>query len=257
VPRFLVAGNWKMHGDRAGTLRLVEEIIAGLPAAPEIDVVVCPPAVYLDAARQAAGAGPVGVGAQDTSAEPSGAFTGDVSAAMLADIGCDCVLVGHSERRHGHGESNALVADKFAAALGQGVTPVLCVGEQSNEREADETEAVIGAQIDAVVDACGIAAFAKAVVAYEPVWAIGTGRTATPEQAQAVHAFIRQRLASRDASVAAGVQILYGGSVKPDNAASLFAMNDVNGALVGGASLKAESFLAICDAARQAATGAP
>lgn len=247
--RPLVAGNWKMNGDRAGTIQLIEKVISGLPEGLGCEVMVCPPAVYLDVAVQTAAGSPVAVGAQDTAVEAAGAHTGDVSPAMLRDVGCTSVLVGHSERRDEHGESSELVAAKFVAAREHGLQPILCVGEHEHERERGETEAVIAAQLEAVLEAAGIGAFADAMVAYEPVWAIGTGRTATPAQAQEVHAFIRRVLRERGASVAAGVRILYGGSVKPDNAAALFAGDDVDGGLVGGASLEAGSFLAICGAA--------
>jgi triosephosphate isomerase len=239
-----------MHGDRAGSIQLISGILSGLPADNPCEVLVCPPAVYLDAAGQALGGSDVRLGAQDTAAEDSGAHTGDVSAAMLADVGCRYVLVGHSERRHDRGESNEQVAAKFEAAGRHGLTPVLCVGERAEEREAGATEAVIAGQLDAVLSRAGVAAFADAVVAYEPVWAIGTGLTASPEQAQEVHAFIRRRMAERDVSIAASLRVLYGGSVKPANAAALFGMEDVDGGLIGGASLKAEDFLAICAAAR-------
>jgi triosephosphate isomerase len=239
-----------MHGDRAGSIQLISGILSGLPTDNPCEVLVCPPAVYLDAAGQALGGSDVRLGAQDTAAEDSGAHTGDVSAAMLADVGCRYVLVGHSERRHDRGESNEQVAAKFEAAGRHGLTPVLCVGERAEEREVGATEAVIAGQLDAVLSRAGVAAFADAVVAYEPVWAIGTGLTASPEQAQEVHAFIRRRMAERDVSIAASLRVLYGGSVKPANAAALFGMEDVDGGLIGGASLKAEDFLAICAAAR-------
>jgi triosephosphate isomerase (TIM) len=212
---------------------------------------VFPPFVYLaDVARLLAGT-PIGLGAQDLCAEGQGAFTGEVSGAMLADVGCTHVLVGHSERRTLYGEDDTLVARKFAAALAANLTPVLCVGEQLSEREAGVTEAVISRQLDAVVAVAGMAGLARGIVAYEPVWAIGTGRTATREQAQQAHAFIRGRVAARDASIAAGLAILYGGSCKAANAAELFGMPDVDGGLIGGASLKAEEFLAIWSAAAE------
>ncbi len=248
----LVAGNWKMHGSRAGTIQLISEVISGLQGdAGGVEVVVCPPAVYLDAAAQALQSQTlVALGAQDVATAEEGAFTGDVSAPMLADVGCRYVIVGHSERRAGHGESDALVAQKFCAARRQGLTPILCVGEQAAQREAGQTAAVIEAQLAAVVEAAGATAVGEAVVAYEPVWAIGTGATATPEQAQEVHAHVRALLAAEDAVAGRSVRILYGGSVKPQNAGSLFAMDDVDGGLIGGASLQAGDFLAICSAAR-------
>ena len=247
--RPLVAGNWKMHGSRAENTVLLEAMLArvdGLGA----EVLVCPPFVYISEIAARLGGSQIGVGAQSLCAEPIGAFTGEVSAAMLQDLGCKYVLVGHSERRTLFHEDNGLVARKFVAAQSRGLVPVLCVGESLAERQSDQTFAVIRAQLDAVLAAAGIGAFAQAVVAYEPVWAIGTGLTATPEQAQAVHAFIRGHLAEKNATVAAGVRILYGGSVKGSNARELFAMADVDGGLVGGASLKADEFLQICAAAQ-------
>lgn len=246
--RKIVAGNWKMHGSRAENAALVEAIVAGVTS-DRTACVICPPFVYLQETWRTLRGGAVSLGAQDVCAEAIGAYTGEVSAAMLKDVGCEYVLCGHSERRAIYGEDDMLVARKFAAALATGLVPVLCVGEQLADREAGRTEAVVGAQLDAVVQLSGIASFAQAVVAYEPVWAIGTGRTATPDQAQAVHAFIRQRLAREDAKIAGAVRVLYGGSVKAGNARELFAMPDVDGGLIGGASLKAEEFLAIFAAA--------
>ena len=247
--RRMVAGNWKMHGSRELNQALIEALLQPATIDDSAACLVFPPFVYLsDVGRLLAGS-PVGLGAQDLCAEAQGAFTGEVSAGMLADVGCTHVLVGHSERRALYGEDDALVARKFAAALGAGLTPVLCVGEQLAEREAGATAAVVSRQLDAVLAVAGIAGIARSVVAYEPVWAIGTGRTATPEQAQEVHAFIRGRVAGHDASIAAGLTLLYGGSCKAANAAELFGMPDVDGGLIGGASLKAEEFLAIWSAA--------
>lgn len=247
--RKIVAGNWKMHGSRMDNAQLVDAIVAGFAAAEGTECIICPPFVYLhEISRQLRDAA-VKLGAQDVCAEAQGAFTGEVSAAMLADVGCHHVLVGHSERRALYGEDDALVARKFAAAQSKALVPILCVGEQLAEREAGRTHEVIARQLDAVLAVSEVGALARAVVAYEPVWAIGTGRTATPEQAQDVHAFIRERIAARDAKIAAGLPLLYGGSVKAANAAELFAMPDVDGGLIGGASLKAEEFLAICKAA--------
>jgi triosephosphate isomerase len=247
--RRLVAGNWKMHGSREQNQALIDALLQPATIDESVDCVVFPPFVYLaDAVRQLSGA-LVGVGAQDVCAEAQGAFTGEVSGAMLADVGCTHVLVGHSERRNLYGEDDALVARKFAAALAAGLTPVLCVGELLAERESGATEAVVSRQLDAVLAVVGIEGLARGVVAYEPVWAIGTGRTATPEQAQEVHAFIRGRVDGHDASIAAGLTLLYGGSCKAANAADLFGMPDVDGGLIGGASLKAEEFLAIWSAA--------
>jgi triosephosphate isomerase len=249
--RRMVAGNWKMHGSRELNQALIEALLQPATIDESVDCLVFPPFVYLsDVGRLLAGA-TVRLGAQDLCAEAQGAFTGEVSATMLADVGCTHVLVGHSERRALYGEDDALVARKFAAALAADLTPVLCLGEQLAEREADATSAVISRQLDAVLAVAGIAGLARSVVAYEPVWAIGTGRTATPEQAQDVHAFIRGRVAGHDASIAAGLTILYGGSCKAANAAELFGMPDVDGGLIGGASLKAEEFLAIWSAAAE------
>jgi triosephosphate isomerase len=245
--RRIVAGNWKLHGSRAFAAALVADIAAAQPAG--VELVVLPPFPYLgELAGRFADAG-LAFGAQDVSSHDKGAFTGEVSAAMLADVGARYTLVGHSERRQYHAESSELVARKFQAAQAAGLTPILCVGESLEEREAGRTEAVIAAQLSPVLELAGVAAFATAVVAYEPVWAIGTGRTASPEQAQAVHAFIRSQVAARDARIADSLPLLYGGSVKPDNAASLFAQADVDGGLIGGASLAAADFLAIATAA--------
>ena len=247
--RKLVAGNWKMHGSRHENGALVEAILAA-PTHAHAEYVVCPPYVYLaEIARQLRGSA-VRLGAQNVSAETQGAYTGEVSAAMLRDVGCDFVIVGHSERRSLYGEDDMVVARKFAAAQSRHLIPILCVGEQLSEREAGETHEVVARQLDAVVELTGIGSFDHAVIAYEPVWAIGTGRTASPEQAQAVHAFIRQRLGQRDAKIAAELRILYGGSVKQGNVRDLFAQPDVDGGLIGGASLKAEEFLSIMAAAR-------
>jgi triosephosphate isomerase len=237
-----------MHGDLASARALTVGIREGLPPSLTSDVAICPPAVHLGLAVELLAGSPIAVGAQDVAAEDAGAFTGDVSAAMVRDMGCELAIVGHSERRHGHGETDELVAGKYAAALRNGLTPVLCVGELLDERDEGCTESVIGRQLDAVVAAAGVESFARAVVAYEPVWAIGTGKTASPEQAQAVHSFIRHRLGERDAGIATELRIIYGGSVKAENARELFAMDDVDGGLIGGASLAAGSFLAICEA---------
>jgi triosephosphate isomerase (TIM) len=248
--RTLVAGNWKMNGARAEACALVAGLTNGLAnVAGQGDVVICPPFVLLDVVAAALAASPVQLGAQNVGAELSGAFTGEVSAEMLREAACNFVIVGHSERRALYGEDNELVARKFMRSQAAGLTPILCVGETLEERERDVTQTVIAAQLDAVLDSAGVDALNRAVVAYEPVWAIGTGRTASPEQAQAVHAFIRDRIASASAEVGAAVRIVYGGSVKPDNAAELFAAADIDGGLIGGASLKADDFVAICVAA--------
>jgi len=248
--RKIVAGNWKLHGDRAFAAALVDGI-ASAPAPAGVERVVLPPFPFIaELVARFAGRG-VAFGAQDVSEHAKGAFTGEVSAAMLNDIGARYVLVGHSERRQYHGEDSALVARKFVAAQSTGLVPVLCVGETLAEREEGRTEAVIAAQLAPVFELAGVAALERAVVAYEPVWAIGTGLTATPEQAQAVHAFIRGEIAGRDAKIAGSLPILYGGSCKPDNAAALFSQADVDGGLIGGASLEAAGFLAIVAAAQE------
>lgn len=248
--RPFVAGNWKMNGTRAEASRLVQDILSGLPAASHAELAVCPPFILIPlVAEKLAAAGAVALGAQNLSSEAGGAFTGEISGLMLRDYGCKYVIVGHSERRSLYGEDDETVARKFAAALEQGLTPILCVGETLAEREADETEKVVARQLQAVLERNGIKAFASAIIAYEPVWAIGTGRTATPQQAQSVHAFIRGRLASADRLVADDLRILYGGSVKGTNAAELFREPDIDGGLIGGASLNAAEFLAICQAA--------
>jgi triosephosphate isomerase len=248
--RPIVAGNWKLHGSRTENARLVEDLMAQLPAKPAGQCIVCPPFVYVQEIARLLRGSSVELGAQDVCAESQGAFTGEVSASMLKDVGCEYVIVGHSERRLIYRESDQLVARKFAAAQSKSLVPILCLGEQLAERDGNRTHEVIGRQLDAVLELCGVEVFAHAVIAYEPVWAIGTGRNATPDQAQDVHAFIRARLGARNAKIAAETRILYGGSVKAGNAAELFAMPDVDGGLIGGASLKADEFLAILAAAR-------
>ncbi|HEX7011923.1 MAG TPA: triose-phosphate isomerase [Steroidobacteraceae bacterium] len=248
--RPLIAGNWKMHGSRAENAELVEGLLLGLPGEPPADLVICPPFVYLWEIGRLIKSSSLALGAQSTCAEPVGAFTGEVSASMLKDVGCQYVIVGHSERRSLYMENDALVARKFLAAQSQELIPILCVGETLEERERGLTKQVVSRQVTAVLDLAGVAAFARAVIAYEPVWAIGTGKNATPEQAQEVHAHIRAEIAARDANIAAGVRVLYGGSVKAANAREIFAMPDVDGGLIGGASLKAEEFLKICAAAQ-------
>jgi triosephosphate isomerase len=247
--RPVVAGNWKMHGSRSSSQALLTELERRLQPEWPIDIIVFPPYVYLADAARLLDEGQVRVGAQDVCAETGGAFTGQVNAAMLKDVGCQYVIVGHSERRRLCHEDDALVARKFAAVIQAGLTPVLCIGETLEEHEAHQAEAVVARQLDAVIAMNGIASLAHAILAYEPVWAIGTGRTATPQQAQAVHAHLRGRIAARDAKIAGHLRILYGGSVKGGNAAELFVMPDVDGGLVGGASLSADEFLEICAAA--------
>lgn len=247
--RPLVIGNWKMNGSRASSKKLLSDILDGLPGDCQTDVGVCPPAVFIPEIAAALEGKTVRVGAQNVADQDEGAYTGEISAAMLKEFNCSLALVGHSERRAIYGETDALIAARYARAIAHGITPVLCIGETLAERESDATFTVIDTQLAAVLDLCGVESLAKAVIAYEPVWAIGTGRTASAEQAQEVHAYIRQKIATLNADVAANLQILYGGSVKADNAASLFGQPDVDGGLIGGASLDARSFLAICLAA--------
>ncbi|HLP97864.1 MAG TPA: triose-phosphate isomerase [Sideroxyarcus sp.] len=249
--RKLVVGNWKMHGSLAQNESLLSSLKSGASLLSGVDVAVCPPFPYLAQLKHALSASVIKWGAQDVHQLEKGAFTGEVSAPMLADFGCTYVIVGHSERRSIYGEGSRLVAEKFAAAQAAGLTPILCVGETLEQREGGTTEAVVAEQLDAVIALSGVLALRKAVVAYEPVWAIGTGKTASPEQAQAVHAFIRQRVAGHDAQVAQALTILYGGSVKAANAAELFAKADIDGGLIGGAALIADEFLAICRAGQQ------
>jgi triosephosphate isomerase len=247
-PRRLVVGNWKLHGSLAVNAKLLAALAGGGRGGGDCGLAVCVPFPYLAQAQSALQATPVAWGAQDVSAHASGAYTGEVSAQMLAEFGCRYALAGHSERRQMHHESDGEVAAKAAAALVAGVTPIVCVGETLAERERGAMHDVVLRQLDAVVAKLGDE-IARTVVAYEPVWAIGTGRTATPAQAQEVHALLRKRL--REAN-AAGVPLLYGGSVKAANAAALFAEHDIDGALVGGASLDANEFLAIAQAGRAA-----
>ncbi len=245
--RTLVAGNWKMHGTLAENEALMTAILAGMVDA-KAQVAVCVPYPYLAQAQSKLTGTTVAWGAQNLSQYGKGAYTGEVSATMLNDFGCKYVIVGHSERRALYGESDELVAEKYAVAQAAGLIPILCVGETLAEREANVTEQVVGRQIDAVLSKYGVASLAKAVIAYEPVWAIGTGVTASPEQAQAVHAYIRTKIRSLDAAVADNLIIQYGGSVKAANAAVLFSQPDIDGGLIGGAALNAEEFLAICKA---------
>jgi triosephosphate isomerase len=246
--RTLVVGNWKMNGSRAGNASLLAGIVAGLGNATAA-CAVCVPAPYLAQCEAALAGGPLGWGAQDVSAHAAGAYTGEVSAAMLADFACRYVIVGHSERRAYHAEGNELVALKAVAALAAGITPIVCVGETLAQREAGQTAAVVAAQLGAVLTLLDKAALLRIVIAYEPVWAIGTGKTATPQMAQEVHAQLRMQLKEQDAVAADTVQILYGGSKKPDNAKELMAQPDIDGGLIGGAALKAADFLAIVHAA--------
>jgi triosephosphate isomerase len=242
----LIAGNWKMNGNLQSAIDLVEGILAGDPGKARL--AVCPPAVYLMKVGGMLAQSKVALGAQNVCDRESGAFTGEVAASMLKECGCSYAIVGHSERRALYGESDELIAARFAMALQAGITPILCLGETLDEREDGVTEAVVARQLDAAINVSGIEGIAQSVIAYEPVWAIGTGKVASPEQAQAVHAFIRDRLAQLDSEVAQKVQILYGGSMNPANAAELLSQSDIDGGLIGGAALKADDFLAIAQA---------
>ncbi|HEY9448003.1 MAG TPA: triose-phosphate isomerase [Burkholderiales bacterium] len=245
----LVIGNWKMNGSLVSNRALLAALVPALKPLDRANYAVCAPFPYLAQVRDALQGSAVAWGAQDVSQYGNGAYTGEVSAVMLSEFGCRYAIVGHSERRSLFGETNETVALKFDAALKSGLTPILCVGETLAEREAGVTEATVTAQLNAVVERSGVESLARAVLAYEPVWAIGTGKTATPEQAQATHAYLRAQVAKHSASVAAGLVMLYGGSVKGSNAAQLFAMPDIDGGLIGGASLIADEFTAICAAA--------
>jgi len=245
----IVAGNWKLNGTRAFAAELTAQVAQGVRGRAGVEVVILPPFPYLGELARDPAYAPLAFGAQDVSAHQDGAYTGEVSAQMLVDSGARFTLVGHSERRQYHHESSDEVARKFVAAVKAGLRPILCVGESLAEREAGQTEASILAQLRPVLELAGVAAFANALVAYEPVWAIGTGKTATPDEVQAVHALIRGEVAASDAIMADSLPILYGGSVKPANAAELFAQPDVDGGLIGGASLVASDFLAIIAAA--------
>ncbi|AQR70470.1 triose-phosphate isomerase [Janthinobacterium sp. LM6] len=246
--RKLVVGNWKMNGSRTSNAVLLSEIVAGLAASGAASA-VCVPAPYLAQCQAQLAGTALGWGAQDVSAHAGGAYTGEISTAMLQDFGCGYVVIGHSERRAYHGESDAQVAAKTVAALAAGITPIVCIGETLAQREAGQTNAVVEQQLGAVLAAISADDVAKLVLAYEPVWAIGTGKTATPQMAQDVHQVLRAQLAEKNAVAAAGVQILYGGSMKPENAKELMAMPDIDGGLIGGAALKAADFLAIIHAA--------
>ena len=247
--RKLVAGNWKMHGSLAENQTRLTQLVSALKNNETIDVAVFSTAPYLFQCKSLLAASGIKWGAQDVSQHASGAYTGEIAMSMLEDFACQYALVGHSERRELFHENDQIVADKFVALLGSSVQPILCVGETLAQRESGDTMAVIVDQIEAVLNKTGIAGFSRAVIAYEPVWAIGTGKTATPEQAQDVHKAIRAHLAQYDTEIAQTIQIVYGGSVKPDNAAAIFAQPDVDGALVGGASLNSNDFVKICNAA--------
>ncbi|MCU7890476.1 MAG: triose-phosphate isomerase [Candidatus Thiodiazotropha sp. (ex Ustalcina ferruginea)] len=247
--RPLVAGNWKMNGSLESVRSLLDGIKRGIGDVKSAELAVCPPCVFIPEVQRQLSGSDIAWGGQDLSTESSGAFTGEISASMLNDFACKYVIVGHSERRSYHAESDQQVASKYAVARAAGLIPILCIGETLEEREAGTTNEIVARQLDAVIDLEGVDALADGVIAYEPVWAIGTGMTATPEQAQEVHAFIRGRVAAKSGSVAEGLRILYGGSMKPDNARELIGKPDIDGGLIGGASLKAEDFLGICTAA--------
>jgi len=245
----LVAGNWKMNGSLASVKELLAGLKAGIAEVKVAEVAVCPPSVFIPEVQAQLTGTPISWGGQDVSVHESGAYTGETAGSMLTDFGCKYVIIGHSERRTYHGETDQIVAEKFTAARKAGLIPLFCIGETQEEREGGITEEVVARQIDAVIDHCGVEMLGEGVIAYEPVWAIGTGLTASPEQAQDVHAFIRGRVAKSSASVAEGLRILYGGSMKPGNAAELLAKPDIDGGLIGGAALAADDFLGICTAA--------
>ena len=247
--QLLVAGNWKMNGSLASVRELLAGLKAGIAEVKVAEAAVCPPAVFIPEVQAQLNGTPIAWGGQGVSVHESGAYTGEIAGSMLTDFGCKYVIIGHSERRTYHGETDMLVAEKFTAARKAGLVPLFCIGETQEERESGITEEVVARQIDAVIEHCGVDMLGEGVIAYEPVWAIGTGLTASPEQAQEVHAFIRGRVAKSSAAVAEGLRILYGGSMKPDNAAELLAKADIDGGLIGGASLTAKDFLGICTAA--------
>jgi triosephosphate isomerase len=249
----LIAGNWKMNGSKSSAESLLAGVVSGAAGIAKTEIAVCVPFPYLAIGERLLAGSPVALGAQNLCTEPSGAFTGEVSAAMLVDFGCRFVICGHSERREYYGETDAIVGVKLIRAVDAGLTPILCVGETLEQRQGSETDAVIAGQLEGVLQQTGIALFGKIEIAYEPVWAIGTGMTATPQQAQAVHQLIRGWISERDAEIAQDVRILYGGSMKPGNAVDLLAQPDIDGGLIGGASLVAADFLDICRAGDQTA----
>lgn len=246
----LVVANWKMNGTLSENQGLISDIKKGLVSELSAEIVICPPYPYLPEIQRLLDGCRIQLGAQNVSEHENGAYTGEVSGAMLKDYGCTYVIVGHSERRNIYGESDHVVAEKFKTAVSCGLVPILCLGELLDEREAGTTEEVVSRQLIEVINIAGIDSFENAVIAYEPVWAIGTGHTATPEQAEEVHAFIRLQLARHSDSIADRIKILYGGSVKVDNAAELFSRADIDGGLIGGASLIATDFLTICQSTR-------
>jgi triosephosphate isomerase len=247
--RPFVAGNWKMNGSQESVQELLNSIKQNAGSNGAAEIAVCAPAIYMQQVEALLSGSSIAWGGQDLSIHSAGAYTGEISAAMLLDFACAYVLVGHSERREYHGESDQLVAQKYAVARAAGLTPILCIGETQQEREAGDTEKVVARQMDALIDQQGISALENGIIAYEPVWAIGTGLTATPEQAQDVHAFIRERISKLDSTIAEGVRILYGGSMKPGNAAELISKPDIDGGLIGGAALAATDFMGIVEAA--------
>lgn len=247
----LVAGNWKMNGSLASVKDLLQGLKAGIGQVNNAEVAVCPPSLFIVECESQLSGTPIAWGGQDLSVHESGAYTGELAGSMYTDFGCKYVIIGHSERRTYHGESDQLVAEKFAAARKADLVPIFCIGETLEEREQGITEDVVARQVDAVIEHCGVDMLGEGVIAYEPVWAIGTGMTATPEQAQEVHAFIRNRIAESSAEVAQSLRVLYGGSMNPGNAAELMAKPDIDGGLIGGASLKADDFLSICTAANK------
>ena len=242
----LIAANWKMHGDQASNQRLISDIQAGLTESVSAEIVISAPFVYLEQVARELKGSAIKLAAQNVSEFEEGAYTGEVSASMLSDLDCEYALVGHSERRQLFSETNEQVANKFAALLKHSIQPILCVGESLEEREAEQTEQVVKNQLAAVIETLGVKALAKSVLAYEPVWAIGTGKTASPEQAQSVHKVLREFVAQHDKQIAENLRIVYGGSVNEKNAQELFEQEDIDGGLIGGASLKADSFLNIC-----------
>ena len=247
--RPLVAGNWKLNGSLSSISELISGIREQLPSVKNAELAVCPPYIYLSHVQKLLQGSEIALGAQDCSDQESGAYTGEVAATMIKEFGCTYNIIGHSERRHVYGDSNDKVATKFAHVVKNGLTPILCVGETLEEREAGHTEVVVATQINAILDLFGIEAFKNAVIAYEPVWAIGTGQVATPAQAQEVHEEIRLTLDAKNKDIAANIRILYGGSMKPENAQELLQQSDIDGGLIGGAALKAEDFIGIALAA--------
>ncbi len=245
----MVAGNWKMNGTSESVRELMTGIKQGMATVNTAEVVVCPPAIYIPRVCGSVDGTTIKVGSQNICDQDKGAFTGEISGEMLKDVGCEYAIIGHSERRSLYGETDALVARRFAAARRNGIKPILCIGETLQERDAGETNNVCARQIDAVINLEGVEALADGVIAYEPIWAIGTGKTATPEQAQKIHAFIRGKIAALNTTVAEGLRILYGGSMNPANAAELMTQMDIDGGLIGGASLQADDFLRICQIA--------